>query len=206
DHGAHAAMAGQMDHGAHAEMAGQMDHGAHAAMAGQMDHGAHAAMAGQMDHGAHAAMAGQMDHSAHAAMAGQMDHGAHGAAASAPAPEHAWMAPPEAVATANPVKADKASVRRGETVYRANCMTCHGAQGLGDGPLAASLPTRPANLVAHLAHHTDGDYAWKIRTGRGAMPAFAGVLKDQQVWDAVNYLRSLGAAQQDSGGHAHHGH
>jgi mono/diheme cytochrome c family protein len=37
------------------------------------------------------------------------------------------------------------------------CMTCHGRTGLGDGPLAAQLTTRPANL-ATLARRSGGTF------------------------------------------------
>jgi mono/diheme cytochrome c family protein len=104
---------------------------------------------------------------------------------------------------ANPVHADGESIRRGEAAYRAFCMSCHGDGARGDGPAAAGLPTPPADLVTHLNHHTDGDYAWKIRTGNGAMPAFEDVLTDRQVWDVVNYLRTLAPGEQTARRHSH---
>jgi mono/diheme cytochrome c family protein len=39
--------------------------------------------------------------------------------------------------------------------------------------------------------HTDGDLAWKITNGRGAMPAWKDMLGKNQVWDLVNYIQSL---------------
>jgi len=39
-------------------------------------------------------------------------------------------------------------VSRGETLFTANCASCHGATGGGDGKAAASLLPRPANLTA----------------------------------------------------------
>lgn len=40
-------------------------------------------------------------------------------------------------------------VSRGRTLYAANCASCHGARGTGDGPAAAALVPRPANLAEH---------------------------------------------------------
>lgn len=38
------------------------------------------------------------------------------------------------------------------------CASCHGPAGMGDGPAAASLPVKPANLVAGTyKYDTDGD-------------------------------------------------
>ena len=122
----------------------------------------------------------------------------------------AWNAPGAEVARRNPVKADAASVRRGRQAYRNLCVGCHGDAGRGDGPAGSALKPRPTDLVTHGPHHSDGDLAWKIRTGRGPMPAFGAVLGDRQVWDTVNYLRTLARAAEaapsaadDHGTHRH---
>jgi len=35
----------------------------------------------------------------------------------------------------------------GEALFMENCLACHGTAGRGDGPLAAGLATKPANLT-----------------------------------------------------------
>lgn len=40
--------------------------------------------------------------------------------------------------------------------------------------------------------HPDSDFAWKIATGRGAMPAWKGILTENQIWDLVNFVQTLG--------------
>lgn len=88
------------------------------------------------------------------------------------------------------------SVARGAEIYAANCASCHGAEGRGDGPAAAGLPVRPANLTeAHLFAHTPGDLFWWVSHGRanGAMPGFAAVLTPAQRWDVVNFVRARAA-------------
>jgi mono/diheme cytochrome c family protein len=104
---------------------------------------------------------------------------------------------------ANPVRADGGSIRRGQASYQAHCLSCHGTTGRGDGPAGRALVPPPADLVAHAAHHSDGDYAWKIRTGNGPMPAFQEVLDESQVWDVVNYLRTLSSGTRSAGHHEH---
>jgi mono/diheme cytochrome c family protein len=99
--------------------------------------------------------------------------------------------PQVAAQRSNPVAADAASVQEGERLYQANCALCHGGRGLGNGPAARSLPVRPANLVARVPWHSDGDLAWVIADGRGPMPAWKGTLSERQIWEVVSYLRVL---------------
>lgn len=43
----------------------------------------------------------------------------------------------------------------GQAIFADNCAACHGADGTGNGPLAAELATNPANL-AKIAQRRDG--------------------------------------------------
>ena len=110
--------------------------------------------------------------------------GGHGAGAH-------WMSPEGEAEKTNPIKSDAVSVERGKKLYFQNCSSCHGAKAMGDGPAGAALNPKPANLVAMSGGHPDGDFAWKINNGRGAMPAWKSVLKENQVWDLVNYIQAL---------------
>ena len=100
-----------------------------------------------------------------------------------------WMAPAEAARRGNPVPADNASRERGRKLFEANCASCHGLTGRGNGPIAARLETLPADLAVMAGQHPDGDFAWKIAEGRGAMPAWKAILSEKQIWDVVNYLQ-----------------
>ena len=107
-------------------------------------------------------------------------------------PSHGhWSAPPEAVKRANPVPRDLTSIERGKNLFKTYCIACHGPQGRGDGPAAAGLNPKPPNLVKMAGHHTDGDIAWKIENGRGAMPAWKGKLKETEIWDLTNFIQTL---------------
>jgi len=121
-----------------------------------------------------------------------------------PAPEH-WSAPAAAAKRANPIAPNEASIEQGRHLFETNCVSCHGAAGHGDGPAAAPLKPHPADLAAMAGHHPDGDLAWKIANGRGAMPSWKGTLSDQQIWTLVNYIKSLGGTQaQPQDGAVHH--
>ncbi len=114
-----------------------------------------------------------------------------------------WMAPAEATRRGNPVPADSASRERGRKLFEANCVSCHGPTGRGNGPIAARLEKLPADLAAMAGQHPDGDFAWKIAEGRGPMPAWKGTLTENQIWDLVNYIQSLGKPAASHGGHSH---
>ena len=107
-----------------------------------------------------------------------------------------WMAPEAATAIVNPVQFDATSINRGKKAYFQYCASCHGAKADGNGAAGANLKPKPANLSVMAGMHPDGDFAWKIKNGRGAMPAWKSVLSDKQVWDLVNYIKSLKASGQ----------
>lgn len=104
---------------------------------------------------------------------------------------------PKARATKNPVPATAASVKAGLGVYNMNCRQCHGLRGKGDGPLAPKNP-RPADLTDDKWDHgsTDGEIFAIIWNGAPAanteMKAMKGSLAERDVWNVVNYIRSIG--------------
>lgn len=117
---------------------------------------------------------------------------------------------------------------KGMTLYRDNCMHCHGVDGRGTGPLAKSLEHPPADLTNHF--HTaagEGDQYlfWRISEGgavepfvsmKSAMPAFKSSLSEEQRWSILSYIHQVfhrgfkGSDQTSagmpgmSGGHSQH--
>mgnify|MGYP001599182569 CR=1 FL=1 len=117
-----------------------------------------------------------------------------------------WMAPENAAKRKNPVAASAASIVRGNKLFQANCASCHGAGGKGDGPAGVALMPKPADLTAMAGRHPDGDFAWKIAHGRGLMPAWKGALTENQIWDLVNYIQNLAPTGKKQGAPQHDGH
>lgn len=102
-----------------------------------------------------------------------------------------WVAAPEAKSLKNPLKPSKQVQEEAEKVVKANCVPCHGAKGLGDGPAAAALPAKPANWTsAAVQSESDGEIFWKITNGRGPMPPWKH-LSEKDRWALVLYIRSL---------------
>lgn len=101
-----------------------------------------------------------------------------------------WVAPARAAAKKNPVAADAVSIGRGKSVYTAECASCHGARGRGDGPSAKDLEKSPGDMTK-LGSQSDGALFWKITEGKKPMASFASKLNEQQRWDVINYMRTL---------------
>jgi mono/diheme cytochrome c family protein len=103
-----------------------------------------------------------------------------------------WKAPPTAVNRPNPVPVNANTIALGQKLFVGNCMTCHGLTGKGDGPGAAALEKKPADLVARIrSGETDGELFWKISEGRSPMISWKGSLSETQRWELVNYIKSL---------------
>ena len=102
-----------------------------------------------------------------------------------------WVAPEEAEQQDNPVRYDVDSVSAGKQLFEQHCQQCHGYYGEGNGIVGAMLDQRPANLLRLAGKQAEGAFAWKIRSGRGDMPAFGSILSDMEIWQIVNFVASL---------------
>lgn len=100
-----------------------------------------------------------------------------------------WDAPKNEAEIKNPIPRTKDSIDNGRSIYMELCADCHGNKGMGDGPLADNLSTKPANLFMMSGQHKDGDLAWKIKKGKDEMPSWEEELTDKEIWDTVNYLK-----------------
>lgn len=108
-----------------------------------------------------------------------------------------WRAPRREAEKQNPIPAEPASIARGKALYAGNCVVCHGPSGKGDGPKAIELNLKPSDLSSsHVAGESDGALYWKITSGHSPMPAFQKMIADEERWNVVNYLRTLGPARQ----------
>ena len=102
--------------------------------------------------------------------------------------------PQEEVDRKNPVESNAASISEGKRLYGAtDCALCHGKDGDGKGVLAKDI-----NMNLHdwskpesLARFSDGELSYLILKGKGRMPAYEGRETTEQVWQIVNYIRSM---------------
>jgi mono/diheme cytochrome c family protein len=81
----------------------------------------------------------------------------------------------------------------GVQVYTARCVLCHGPNGKGDGPGAASLNPKPRNHTdgAYMNARTNEQLLEVIRGGKGAMPAWGNILSDAEIHAVLRHVRSL---------------
>jgi high-affinity iron transporter len=84
----------------------------------------------------------------------------------------------------------------GKTLYDTQCASCHGTSGKGDGKMAAMMnPPKPSDLTDGTWKHgaTDGEIFTLIRDGaKGtAMRGYAARMKTEDIWNVVNYLKTL---------------
>jgi mono/diheme cytochrome c family protein len=110
-----------------------------------------------------------------------------------------FSAPLEVKVSANSIAATADSIEIGSLIYQQHCAACHGPTGAGDGPQAATLNPKPANLRVHLAPglHSDAQiFAW-LTNGlpNTAMPAFGDMLSEDQRWNVINYIRTFSVRQ-----------
>jgi mono/diheme cytochrome c family protein len=112
-----------------------------------------------------------------------------------------WKAPVRASKKKNPFPSDEKSIAGGKLVYVGQCLSCHGASGKGDGPAAKDLPKKAGDLSnPKMDEQTDGALFWKITEGRTPMPTFEKLLKEEDRWIVVNYIRTLVPRENKEGG------
>ncbi|MBZ5574388.1 MAG: cytochrome c [Acidobacteriia bacterium] len=95
------------------------------------------------------------------------------------------------------------SVTRGSELFQSmNCWQCHGKEGRGNGPSAASLtdskghPIAPFDLTSGTklkCGESDKGIFRDLTTGLDGtpMPSFSDALKPDQIWDLVHYIATL---------------
>ena len=95
----------------------------------------------------------------------------------------------------NPVKPTAESIEAGKTAYNKSCKFCHNEGGTGDGPLAPKDSHPPSLVDAKWDHgSTDGEIFTNIKDciPDSKMKAMKEKMKDEDIWNVVNYLHSLG--------------
>ena len=92
----------------------------------------------------------------------------------------------------NPVKPTPESLAKGKKTYAIDCAMCHGENGDGKGDMAADMKNvTDFTAPDALKNRTDGELFSIMRKGKGDMPPEGDRAKNDDIWNLVNYIRSL---------------
>ena len=127
-----------------------------------------------------------------------------------------WALLTQGKSPANPD--DAPQVARGKPLYQKHCASCHGARLEGQANWKKTLPdgrmpAPPHDASGHTWHHPDAVLFGITKHGlvpgkyappsyKSDMPAYAGMLTDEEIWAVLAYIKSswppeIRQAQQD---------
>ena len=101
---------------------------------------------------------------------------------------------PEAAKIANPVPATAESIATGKQVYTRYCAVCHGVTAEGGSGSDISPPAPDLTDKEWKRGSTDGEIFSVIKNGVPpdlSMEPWGDRIKDPDIWNVVNYIRSL---------------
>ena len=101
---------------------------------------------------------------------------------------------PEAAKIRNPVAASAESVASGKQTYQRYCVSCHGINAEGGSGSDISPPAPDLTDNEWKRGSTDGEIFSVIKNGVPpdlSMEPWGDRIKDADIWNVVNYLRSL---------------
>jgi cytochrome c6 len=81
--------------------------------------------------------------------------------------------------------ASAANIANGSRLYSEHCVACHGANG------KPTMPGAPDLRRGTIMMRPDAQLMRSVKSGRGAMPAFFGILNEREMLDVVAYMRTL---------------
>lgn len=87
---------------------------------------------------------------------------------------------------------DQTPLGRGGRIFQRTCSTCHGPDGRGIQRLGLIKPPRDLTQSEFHAQFTDQQLREVIRYGKGQMPAFGGLMADEDIGHVLTFIRSLG--------------
>ena len=95
----------------------------------------------------------------------------------------------------NPIPDTQANVDEGKEHFGHHCQICHGLDGQNTRvPFAQQMSPPAADLKSKdVQGYTDGQLHWIIVNGinPSGMPAWKGILEDDEMWKVVRYIRHL---------------
>ena len=121
----------------------------------------------------------------------------------------------------NPMATTAENIAEGQEHFGHHCGICHGLDGESTGvPFADKMsPPIPSLSSSDVQEYKDGQLKWIIENGinPSGMPAWKGILSDDEMWKIVNFMRHLPAKgslgipavykkEKEEHQHTHHNH
>ncbi|MEQ1472983.1 MAG: c-type cytochrome [Candidatus Acidiferrum sp.] len=121
----------------------------------------------------------------------------------------------------NPMAATAENIADGQEHFGHHCGICHGLDGEASGvPFAGKMsPPIPSLSSSDVQEYKDGQLKWIIENGinPSGMPAWKGILSDDEMWKIVTFMRHLPAKgslgipavykeEKEEHQHTHHNH
>jgi mono/diheme cytochrome c family protein len=99
----------------------------------------------------------------------------------------------------------KGDAKNGEAIFIANCASCHGKKGMGNGVVGKALNPLPANFTDSKRMGAVSDWELYNAVGQGGMsvglsplmPAWGATLKDQEVRDVLVYVKHFWTSKSE---------
>jgi len=89
------------------------------------------------------------------------------------------------LAASAPQTASALDLLRGQRVYNMHCAVCHGING------APVIQQAPSFVAKERLMQPDMVLVQSVKMGKTIMPPFMGILKDDEILDALHYARTL---------------
>jgi mono/diheme cytochrome c family protein len=99
--------------------------------------------------------------------------------------------PAEVKTMVNPVKPTAESLAQGKKYYGYDCSMCHGATGNGKGDVDTGEKLPDFTNAAVMKDKSDGELFCSLKNGKGHMPLERVRISESELWNLVNYVRSL---------------
>ena len=108
------------------------------------------------------------------------------------APAGSCSNPADVKAMVNPVKPTAESIAQGKKYYGYDCAMCHGQTGNGKGDVDPGDKLPDFTNAAAMKDKSDGEMFCSLKGGKGHMPLENIRQTPNELWNLVNYVRSLG--------------
>lgn len=105
-----------------------------------------------------------------------------------------WKVPEKYKKMKNTTASSAENVALGKSLYAKHCKSCHGKDGLGDGPKAKEVEGDLGDFSSKkFQSQSDGDMFYKSYIGRKDMPNYEKKMTSEDVWLVIHYMRMMGA-------------